>query len=92
MPRPAQPSPGVGPPASTQMTPPKPSTAMSLSSNASLRWRTRSSTVLSGAPPCRLAVESALGSQPICITLSPPSASAADMLETVVDLPMPPLP
>ena len=41
---------------------------------------------------CRLAVESALGSQPICMTLSPLSARAAARLLTVVDLPMPPLP
>ena len=37
-------------------------------------------------------VESAFGSQPICITVKPFSASAAATLDTVVDLPMPPLP
>jgi len=37
-------------------------------------------------------VESALGSQPTCMTFRPLSASATARFETVVDLPMPPLP
>ena len=69
MPRPAQPRPGVGPPASTQMTPQKPSVTISSRAKSFLRVRTRSRTVVMGLPPRRAEVESALGSQPICITL-----------------------
>ena len=43
-------------------------------------------------PWVRSVVESAFGSQPICITRSPFSLSAAARFETVVDFPMPPLP
>ena len=39
-----------------------------------------------------IGVESAFGSQPICITVMPFSARAAATLETVVDLPIPPFP
>ena len=42
--------------------------------------------------PATILVESALGSHPICITLSPRPARAAETFPTVVDLPMPPLP
>ena len=92
MPRPAQPSPGVGPPASTQITPPYPSCTISSSAKSFLYLRTSSRTVAISPLPCRLAVESALGSHPICMTLYPISASAALTFETVVDFPMPPLP
>ena len=37
-------------------------------------------------------MESAFGSQPICMTVSHFSARAAATLDTVVDLPIPPLP
>ena len=47
---------------------------------------------MSSRPRRKLIVESAFGSQPICMTVYPCPASAADMLETVVDLPIPPLP
>ena len=43
-------------------------------------------------PSSRLNVESALGSQPICMTRLPMSARQADSVEVTVDLPMPPLP
>jgi len=43
-------------------------------------------------PPKRFLVESAFGSHPICITFRSKSDNAADKLETVVDLPIPPLP
>jgi hypothetical protein len=39
-----------------------------------------------------MVVESAFGSHPICMTFSPDSASAADMLDEVVDFPIPPFP
>ena len=52
----------------------------------------KSSTVRIVFPWRSWMVESAFGSQPICITVRPFSARAAAMLETVVDLPMPPLP
>ena len=43
--------------------------------------------------PCRSwMVESAFGSQPICMTLYPFSASATARLDTVVDFPIPPFP
>ena len=45
------------------------------------------------ASPCLNAiVESAFGSQPICITFRPFSASATATFDTVVDLPIPPFP
>ena len=37
-------------------------------------------------------VESALGSQPICMTFNPMDAKAEERLETVVDFPIPPFP
>ena len=43
-------------------------------------------------PPISVRVESDLGSQPICMTVYPIFASAADILDTTVDLPMPPFP
>ena len=93
MPRPAQPTPGRGPPASTQRTPPLPSTTMSSSLSSDLCFVRRSeSTVSIFAPPRRSAVESAFGSQPTSITLRPSCASASATFAAVVDLPMPPLP
>ena len=68
MPRPAQPTPGVGPPDSTQSTPPYPSNTMSSSLSSSPFWRSCSSTVGMRLPPISPLVESALGSQPTCIT------------------------
>ena len=66
---------------------------------------TRSSSLISGLPsrivsrmvgmrfpPSRPRVESALGSQPICMTFRPIRAKAEDKLETVVDFPIPPFP
>ena len=44
------------------------------------------------APPCSAAVESAFGSHPICMTLSPFAAKAEARFETVVDFPIPPFP
>ena len=92
MPRPAQPSPGVGPPASTHTTPPKPSRAMSDRVKSFFRSRMSCRAVGIFSPCVRRTVESAFGSQPICITRSPFSLSAAERLDTVVDFPMPPLP
>ena len=43
-------------------------------------------------PPIKFLVESALGSHPICITLSPNIDNAADKLDVVVDFPIPPFP
>ncbi|CLR19699.1 Uncharacterised protein [Mycobacterium tuberculosis] len=91
MPRPAQPTPGTGPPDSTHSTPVLLDTTRS-SSSASPFCRRVSNTVGMGVPPVKLRVESALGSQPICSTISPMAANAAATLDTVVDLPMPPLP
>lgn len=45
-----------------------------------------------GLPPISMLVESAFGSHPICITLYPRLAKAADTLAVVVDFPIPPLP
>ena len=90
MPLPAHPLPGLGPPHSTQRTPLRPSWTRSPSS-ASGSSRMTSRTV-GMRPPVRARVESAFGSQPICITLRPDSARAAETFPTVVDLPMPPLP
>jgi len=45
-----------------------------------------------GFPPSRLKVESAFGSQPIWMTFFPRVANAADRLEVMVDLPIPPFP
>ena len=42
--------------------------------------------------PVRVNVLSCLGSQPICNTRLPIMEKAADRLEEVVDLPIPPLP
>ena len=96
IPLPAHPTPGVGPPASTQMTPQAPFTAISSSVKLFPFSRIRSSTVFillsPETPPRRARVESALGSQPICITVYPSFARATATFDTVVDLPMPPFP
>ena len=96
MPLPAHPTPGVGPPASTHMTPQAPFTAISSSVKLFPFSRIRSSTVFillsAETPPRRAKVESALGSQPICITVYPSLARATATFDTVVDLPMPPFP
>ena len=49
-------------------------------------------TGITGLPDRRFAVESAFGSHPICITLLPSEASAAERFDVTVDLPIPPLP
>ena len=54
--------------------------------------RKRSSTVGTASPCLNAIVESAFGSQPICITFRPFSASATATFDTVVDLPIPPFP
>ncbi len=92
MPRPAHPTPGGGPPASTHNTPPYPAKTMSCSLRTSLFALMLSRTVGIFLPPMRFVVESALGSQPTCITRKPPAAKAAAKFDVVVDLPMPPLP
>ena len=43
-------------------------------------------------PPWRYNVESAFGSQPICMTRRPISAKAQESAVQVVDFPMPPFP
>ena len=93
-PRPAQPTPGSGPPDSTHFTSPYPTLSTSPSSRSSTvpRSRTRSITVAC-ALACRMRrVESALGSQPTIITFLPSEASPATVFCVVVDLPIPPLP
>lgn len=91
MPLPAQPVPGTGPPASTQQTPEGLRNRKS-SSLSPPPLRITSSTVSIRFPLLWLIVESALGSQPIWNTLYPSFASAEATLDTVVDLPIPPLP
>ncbi len=91
MPRPAQPTPGSGPPASTQRMPLKPVYTMS-SVATRFPLRSVSSTVGMNCPPRSVLVESLFGSQPTCSTFNPPSESAALIFEEVVDFPMPPLP
>ena len=91
MPRPAHPTPGMGPPASTHSTPS--SARRTTSSSVGVPpARMRSSTVGTCVPPGCSAVESDLGSQPICMTVWPRPARAAARLQVVVDFPMPPLP
>jgi hypothetical protein len=51
------------------------------------------SRTVGGLPPLSsILVESDFGSHPICITVRPISAMAAETFEAVVDFPMPPLP
>ena len=90
MPRPAQPTPGLGPPHSTQSTPPLPSKTMSSSSGSGLSLIV--SRTVGILRPATILVESALGSHPICITFSPRPARAAETFPTVVDFPIPPFP
>ena len=92
MPLPAQPIPGVGPPASTHNIPLYPSTTISFNSKSSFFLRTKSKTVFISLPLCRFVVESAFGSHPICITFNPFLDKATDRFEIVVDLPIPPFP
>ena len=91
MPRPAHPTPGTGPPASTHSTPSS-ATRTTSSSVGAPPCRMRSSTVGTAVPPGCKAHESDLGSHPTCMTVAPVPASAAARLHVVVDLPMPPLP
>ena len=79
MPRPAQPVPGSGPPASMQRTPRLSVKAISPEAPGMRR-------------PIRPRVESALGSQPTTATRFPAWAMAAARLDTAVDFPMPPFP
>jgi len=44
------------------------------------------------SPFIRFFVESAFGSQPICMTLYPKWDNAADKFDVVVDFPIPPFP
>ncbi len=92
MPRPAQPTPGSGPPDSTQVVFMKPTLTMSSSSRSSPSVRRVSRTVFCDSPPRRRRVESALGSQPTTMIFLPASASPATVFWVVVDFPMPPLP
>ena len=92
MPRPAQPTPGSGPPDSVQSVSPNPSRQMSSRSTSSPSSRSVSSTVFWASPPNSSRVESALGSHPTTMTFLPISASAATVFWVVVDLPIPPLP
>ena len=93
-PRPAQPTPGSGPPDSTHFTSPNPTFMTSLSSRSSTvpRSRTRSITVACALAWRMSRVESALGSQPTIMTFLPSEARPATVFWVVVDLPMPPFP
>ena len=93
-PRPAQPTPGSGPPDSTQRTPRYPARMTSSSSTSSTE---PSSAAMDRTEVWALAcsisrVESAFGSQPTIMMRLPCSAIAAMVFCWVVDLPMPPLP
>ena len=92
MPRPAQPTPGSGPPDSTHQVPLKPPLRMSASSTSSPSSRRVSRTDFWARPPSSRRVESALGSQPTTMTFLPISARPATVFCVVVDLPMPPFP
>ena len=87
IPRPAQPVPGSGPPASMQRTPRLSVKAISPEAPV-LSW----SRTVGMRRPIRLRVESALGSQPTTATRFPAWAMAAARLDTAVDFPMPPFP
>ena len=93
-PRPAQPTPGSGPPDSTHFTSPYPTLIRRRASRSSTvpRSRTRSITVACAFAWRMRRVESALGSQPTIITFFPSAASPATVFCVVVDLPMPPFP
>ena len=71
MPRPAHPTPGSGPPDSTQTIPLNPFLRMSSSSTSSPSERRVSRTVFWDRPPRSRRVESALGSQPTTMTFLP---------------------
>lgn len=96
MPLPAHPTPGSGPPDSTQEMPwyPVRTTPSNVAPTSALRdWlRTCSSTVSWNSSPVRSDVQSAFGSQPTTRSLLPSSAKAAATFWLVVDFPMPPLP
>ncbi|VVB63589.1 Uncharacterised protein [uncultured archaeon] len=90
IPRPAQPTPGSGPPTSMHLTPLYPLKTTSDSAISPPRWIR--SIMVGILRPTRVMVESLFGSQPTTRTLCPSSAHAAAMLEAVQDLPIPPLP
>ena len=91
---PPHPVPAGGPPASTHLTPLKPSKTKSSGRNSSA-WKSTSfkiSITVGTNEPVKVKVLSCLGSHPICSTRLPSLEKAADKLELVVDLPMPPFP
>ena len=92
IPRPAHPTPGSGPPDSTQRVPPYPSFMIRSNSISSPSSRMVSSTVFCAKPPNNKRVESAFGSHPTTITFFPCSTKPAVKFCVVVDFPIPPFP
>ena len=93
IPLPAQPTPGSGPPVSTQVIPLNPAWTISSSLISSIsQARTLSKIVSLHMCPKSNRVESFFGSQPIWQTFFPIRLNAAETFDAVVDLPIPPFP
>jgi len=92
-PRPPQPTPGSGPPDSTQSIPSRPGSTMCSAVSSPARTSKMVSMTVRTCPGSRKGMdESCLGSQPTCNTFFPPKANTAVTLVETVDLPIPPLP